>query len=182
MHTIKKIKTSIYFVLSVLLVFLIYESPCMAHSIDYESKTTVKVDFELKKCAGIEVYELLDENGTFMGYYEPYSDANPQPAPDRYGSSIDWTIGAGLYKYGVNQYTLSSGITMDINISQSITGTSYLTFQNRTTNSSLRFTNTMVTNGWNGTITFSGISTAVYSFGIENASSSTIRYVGTYSL
>lgn len=160
----------------------IYETPCMANGIDHADKASVKEDYEYKKSSGIEVYELLDENGIFMGYYEPYSDTNPRPVPGRYGSSIDWTIGSGLYTYGVNQYTLSSGITMDINISQSVTGTSYLTFQNRTTNSSLRFTNTMVTNGWNGTITFSGINTAVYSFGIENASPYTIRYVGTYSL
>ena len=127
---------------------------------------------------------MIDENGDFMGYYEPYSEHNPEPMiMPRYASNVNWTIKAGRYDYGVNQYTLGAGMKMNVNISQSRTGTSYLTFQNRTSNSSLRFTNTKVTNGWNGTITFGpSVSTALYSFGIENASANTITYTGTYSL
>ena len=132
---------------------------------------------------GLEVYELLDDNGNFMGYYEPYSETNPEPVKTaRYTANINWEIPAGKYSYGENQYTLSSGSKIQVSISQSQTGTSYLTFQNRTSNSSLRFTNTKVTNGWKGTVVLGNISSAVYSFGIENASSVTITYTGSYSL
>ena len=140
-------------------------------------------EYEEKKEDGLEVYALLDENGKFMGYYEPYSEVNPQPMKgQRYTANINWTISSGTYAYGDNQYTRSAGMKIQVNISQSRTGTSYLTFHNRTSNSSVRFTNTKVTNGWNGTLTLHGIDTAVYSFGIENASSNTITYSGSYSL
>ncbi len=156
----------------------------MAEELNGDYNNPVQNEYKEKKEMGLEVYELLDENGQFIGYYEPYSESNPAPMKmARYGSNINWTIKSGKYVYGVNQYTLSAGKKMNVNIAQSRTGTSYLTFHNRTSNSSLRFTNTKVTNGWNGTVTFgASMSTAVYSFGIENASANTITYTGSYSL
>lgn len=143
----------------------------------------VNIEYLEKKEAGLEVYELLDENGMFIGYYEPYSESNPEPVKmARLGSSISWEVPSGKYVYGTNIYDLSDGVKIYVNITQSIKGTSYLTFHNRSTNSSLRFTNTKVDNGWKGTITLASIKTAKYSFGIENASSKSITYMGSYSL
>ena len=159
------------------------EANYKAQEISNESKNAIWNEFEEKRENGLEVYELLDDNGNFMGYYEPYSETNPEPVKTaRYTANINWEIPAGKYSYGENQYTLSSGSKIQVSISQSQTGTSYLTFQNRTSNSSLRFTNTKVTNGWKGTVVLGNISSAVYSFGIENASSVTITYTGSYSL
>ena len=168
---------------TLVMVFFINIHPVMAQEISNESKNAIWNEFEEKRENGLEVYELLDDNGNFMGYYEPYSETNPEPVKTaRYTANINWEIPAGKYSYGENQYTLSSGSKIQVSISQSQTGTSYLTFQNRTSNSSLRFTNTKVTNGWKGTVVLGNISSAVYSFGIENASSVTITYTGSYSL
>ena len=165
----------ILFSLTLVMVFFINIHPVMAQEISNESKNAIWNEFEEKRENGFEVYELLDDNGNFMGYYEPYSETNPEPVKTA-------IYPAGKYSYGENQYTLSSGSKIQVSISQSQTGTSYLTFQNRTSNSSLRFTNTKVTNGWKGTVVLGNISSAVYSFGIENASSVTITYTGSYSL
>lgn len=183
MKQVRRSVKQILFSLTLVMVFFINIHPVMAQEISNESKNAIWNEFEEKRENGLEVYELLDDNGNFMGYYEPYSETNPEPVKTvRYTANINWEIPAGKYSYGENQYTLSSGSKIQVSISQSQTGTSYLTFQNRTSNSSLRFTNTKVTNGWTGTVVLGNISSAVYSFGIENASSVTITYTGSYSL
>ena len=183
MKQVRRSVKQILFSLTLVMVFFINIHPVMAQEISNESKNAIWNEFEEKRENGLEVYELLDDNGNFMGYYEPYSETNPEPVKTaRYTENINWEIPAGKYSYGENQYTLSSGSKIQVSISQSQTGTSYLTFQNRTSNSSLRFTNTKVTNGWKGTVVLGNISSAVYSFGIENASSVTITYTGSYSL
>lgn len=53
-----------------------------------------------------------------------------------YSAEIEWTIDAGRYSYGTNIYTIQDGMVMQIDISQSMSGKSYLTFQNRNTNTS----------------------------------------------
>ena len=172
MKQVRRSVKQILFSLTLVMVFFINIHPVMAQEISNESKNAIWNEFEEKRENGLEVYELLDDNGNFMGYYEPYSETNPEPVKTaRYTANINWEIPAGKYSYGENQYTLSSGSKIQVSISQSQTGTSYLTFQNRTSNSSLRFTNTKVTNGWKGTVVLGNISSAVYSFGIENASS-----------
>lgn len=141
-------------------------------------------EFWEKKEKGFEIYELTDENGKLIAYYEPYSETNPNLNEGimlAYVSSINWEVQPGLYTWGENRYTLWEGMKIQVNISQSRIGLSYLTFHNTATGKSLRFTQTAVTNGWNGTITLVDVS-GVFSFGIENASSNTIRYTGTYSL
>ena len=183
MKQVRRSVKQILFSLTLVMVFFINIHPVMAQEISNESKNAIWNEFEEKRENGLEVYELLDDNGNFMRYYEPYSETNPEPVKTaRYTANINWEIPAGKYSYGENQYTLSSGSKIQVSISQSQTGTSYLTFQNRTSNSSLRFTNTKVTNGWKGTVVLGNISSAVYSFGIENASSVTITYTGSYSL
>jgi len=182
MKQVRRSVKQILFSLTLVMVFFINIHPVMAQEISNESKNAIWNEFEEKRENGLEVYELLDDNGNFMGYYEPYSETNPEPVKTaRYTANINWEIPAGKYSYGEN-HTLSSGSKIQVSISQSQTGTSYLTFQNRTSNSSLRFTNTKVTNGWKGTVVLGNISSAVYSFGIENASSVTITYTGSYSL
>ena len=174
MKQVRRSVKQILFSLTLVMVFFINIHPVMAQEISNESKNAIWNEFEEKRENGLEVYELLDDNGNFMGYYEPYSETNPEPVKTaRYTANINWEIPAGKYSYGENQYTLSSGSKIQV---------SYLTFQNRTSNSSLRFTNTKVTNGWTGTVVLGNISSAVYSFGIENASSVTITYTGSYSL
>ncbi len=138
-----------------------------------------------KKSSGIEIIDLIDENGNLIGYYEPFTDEERDAFSKlRYSANINWTISAGYTTYGSNQYTLSAGSQITVNISQSRTGTSYLRFYNHSTNSFVRFTGTATTNGWSGKIVVlgSGVSTGVYSFGIENASSNSITYSGTYAL
>ncbi len=147
--------------------------------------TMEDTEFRDKKAAGIEVYELIDENGNMVGYFEPYSDSNPAPSSTimpRYTSLIDITVAAGDTVVGSNQYALQAGDEIQLDISQDIEGKSYLRFKNRDTNSYIRFLKTQTTNGWQGTLHLTGIESASYSFGIENASSKEITYSGTYSL
>lgn len=130
-------------------------------------------------------YELVDESGKIVGYYEPYSESNPAPNKEimpLYTSRINWTIGANQYGYGDNRYTIGKGDTMTIDISQSVSGKSVLRFENHTAGKGLIFLSTETTDGWYGTIVFGDIETAVYSFGILNQSESTITYTGNYSL
>lgn len=182
MRMIKIFKKSIAIIgMAALMLFMNFQ-PAMAKENVTDS---VIQEFIEKKEKGLDVYELLDEAGNIIGYYEPYSETNSEPNEGimpLYSSTINWTIGAGRYKYGTNQYTLSSGDTINVKIEQSRTGKSYLTFQNRDTNSSLRFEKTETDDGWNGTIKLAGINKAVWSFGIENASDNTITYSGTYDL
>jgi len=181
MKQVRRSVKQILFSLTLVMVFFINIHPVMAQEISNESKNAIWNEFEEKRENGLEVYELLDDNGNFMGYYEPYSETNPEPVKTaRYTANINWEIPAGKYSYGENQYTLSSGSKIQVSISQSQTGTSYLTFQNRTSNSSLRFTNTKVTNGWKGTVVLGNISSAVYSFGIENASLATVFHLSEF--
>ena len=37
-------------------------------------------EYLAKKAAGVEIYEIVREDGVFMGYFEPYSETNPEPA------------------------------------------------------------------------------------------------------
>ena len=183
MKQVRRSVKQILFSLTLVMVFFINIHPVMAQEISNESKNAIWNEFEEKRENGLEVYELLDDNGNFMGYYEPYSETNPEPVKTaRYTANINWEIPAGKYSYGENQYTLSSGSKIQVSISQSQTGTSYLTFQNRTSNSSLRFTNTKVTNGWKGTVVLGNKSTAVNSFAKENASTVTITNTPTYRI
>ncbi len=131
-----------------------------------------------------ETIALTDENGDICAYYTPYSDTNPEPTiKPRYTSNINWTINAGRYTVGDNQYTLSSGISIQINVSQSKTGKSYIILYNRSTNTYKYLTNTETTNGWNGTINLgNNFNGGLYSIGIANLSSNTITYSGSYSL
>lgn len=122
-----------------------------------QEEIMTNTDFEQKKAAGMDVYELIDDNGNIIGYFEPYSDINPAPSSQiipRYASLVDVTVAARDTVVGSNQYSLQAGDEMQLDISQSTEGKSYLT----------------------------GIETATYSFGIENASSKEITYSGTYSL
>lgn len=154
-------------------------------SVMAQEEIMTNTDFEQKKAAGMDVYELIDDNGNIIGYFEPYSDINPAPSSQiipRYASLVDVTVAAGDTVVGSNQYTLQAGDEMQLDISQNTEGKSYLRFKNRDTNSYIRFLNTQTTNGWHGTLHLTGIETATYSFGIENASSKEITYSGTYSL
>lgn len=151
-----------------------------AKNVENEAYLEAYKEYQEKKAAGQEIYDLVDENGNLWGYFE--KDANASFM--RYGSNIDWTINSNYRKYGVNQYTLSAGAQIHVNITQSRTGTSYLCFYNHSTGSYVKFTKTKTSNGWVGKIVVlgSGVSSGVYSFGIQNSSSNTIRYSGTYSL
>ena len=155
MKQVRRSVKQILFSLTLVMVFFINIHPVMAQEISNESKNAIWNEFEEKRENGLEVYELLDDNGNFMGYYEPYSETNPEPVKTaRYTANINWEIPAGKYSYGENQYTLSSGSKIQVSISQR----------------------------WKGTVVLGNISSAVYSFGIENASSVTITYTGSYSL
>lgn len=144
----------------------------------------VYAEYNEKKEAGLEVYDLRDDDGNFMGYYEPYSEANPNPNDGimpHVVRSVDWTINAGRSGYSDEQFILVKGMTLGVNIRQSRTGRSYLLLYGVGTD--IRITTTETTNGWDGTITFSyELVPGGYNFGIENASSNQIRYYGIYAI
>lgn len=175
----QRIKRSIITVMMAALMVIVNGIPVMAQE-NIDDK--VYEEYNEKKEAGLEVFDLRDDDGNFMGYYEPYSESNPDPNEGimPHGvRSIDWTINAGRSSYSSEQYILIKGMTMEVDISQSRTGKSYLLLYGVGTN--IRITTTETTNGWNGTITFSyELVPGGYSFGIENASSNQIRYSGIY--
>lgn len=133
-----------------------------------------------KKENGVIMDEIYDEDGRLVAYYEPFSESNPMPVMPRW--SINWTVSPGYYMYSDEIKSMKTGTKVYVSITQNRTGSSYLTFCNRDTGNSLRFTNTLTTNGWNGTVTFVNVSESRFSFGIENASSATITYSGTYTI
>lgn len=149
-----------------------------------ENKDSIVDEIRKKKEAGLEVYELVDENGDIKGYYEPYSDANPEPVTPRYRAGVNWTIPAKTANFGTNEFGLGAGSKIEVNISQSRTGISYIRLLNAKTYESIKLVITETNNGWYGTINFgpSSIPTAVYAFGIGNASDYSITYTGTYTL
>ncbi len=134
-----------------------------------------------KVAAGVEVYPLVDEEGVMLGFYEPNREENVNAAMPRYSTNVNWTIESYHYGMGENSYTLTDGDKIYINITQSVSGTSYIGLYNTSTEKFTYFTNTKTTNGWNGTITL-GLSQATYRFGITNQSGSTITYTGYYTL
>ena len=79
MKQVRRSVKQILFSLTLVMVFFINIHPVMAQEISNESKNAIWNEFEEKRENGLEVYELLDDNGNFMGYYEPYSETNPEP-------------------------------------------------------------------------------------------------------
>lgn len=135
-------------------------------------------EYQERLAAGDEVYEIVDNDGTFIGYYEEGPSIMP-----RYGSSVNWTIGANTFTWGSNSYSLSNGHQITVNISQSTTGESYIVLVRPDTKVMTRLLSTKTTNGWNSVvITLAGITADNYAFGIANYSSKSITYSGTYSL
>lgn len=176
------IKRSMITVMMAALMVIMNSIPVMAQE---NINDKVFTEYNSKKEAGMEVYDLRDDDGNFMGYYEPYSETNPNPNEGimpHPAYSIDWTIDPGRVKFSGEQFILINGMKMDVIVSQNRNGRSYLTFYRASTGTSLRFNNTETTNGWNGTITFSGIAPGGYSFGIENNSLNPITYTGLYLL
>ena len=74
MKQVRRSVKQILFSLTLVMVFFINIHPVMAQEISNESKNAIWNEFEEKRENGLEVYELLDDNGNFMGYYEPYSE------------------------------------------------------------------------------------------------------------
>lgn len=174
-----KIKKAVLSGIMAMLMLILNCMPVFAvEDVDY-----VMVEFQEKKEAGLEVYELTDQYGNMAGYYEPFSDTNPEPASPRYTSTINWTISGNHNVVGVNRYTLGEGSKIYVKISQSKTGSSTLGLYNQDEDHRYWFPKTTTTDGWSGTITLSSnISTGVYGFAIKNESSDSITYTGYYTL
>lgn len=133
-----------------------------------------------KKAAGSDLSEIYDEEGNVIAYFELFSESNPERPTPRYSSSISWTISSNTYSYGDNVYALAEGAIITVKISQSQTGASYLGLYDKNNSKFTYNKSSYTTNGWDGTMTV--IKSGLYSFGIKNASSSTITYSGSYSL
>lgn len=135
-----------------------------------------------KAAAGVEIYPLVDEEGVLFGYYEPYSEDDINAVMPLYSSNIEWTVEPQHCRKGANVYTLGNGNVINVSISASAAGTSYLGLVDTATDQLHIFTETKSTSGWFGKITMSTFATSTYSFCILNDSDITITYTGSYSL
>lgn len=179
----QRIKRSIITVMMAALMVIVNGIPVMAQeNID----DNVFVEYTEKKEEGLEVYELKDDEGNFMGYYEPYSESNPDPNEGIMPHpvlGIDWIVDPGSIALGDQQHIIIKGMKMEVRIAQNRFGKSYLVVRRLDTNTIFRVNGSETMNGWNGTITFQpGLYPGGYLFGIENASSMQISYNGIYSI
>lgn len=144
-------------------------------------------EFFNKMAAGIPVSEIEDEQGYVKGYYEPGATREPKPqgTADRYYAGFCWTMEPGMCYYGGSTLQLNSvtgNPTLQIHITQSQTGKSYLVLKDNKTGDKVRILASETENGWHGTLHLGSIPTAYYSIGIENASSETIIYHGMHGV
>ena len=139
-------------------------------------------EYLAKKAAGVEIYEIVREDGVFMGYFEPYSETNPAPTQARTSSNIDWELPANTHTCGVNTYYLTEDTRINVSITQSPSGAGYagyLGLKDADTGYFSFYDGTISTNGWNGTLVVAYDGN--FSFAIMNASNYSIRYTGSYS-
>lgn len=140
-------------------------------------------EYREKKSAGVEVYPLTDGDGNVLGYYEPHEDISTNYVMPRYTSNVNWEIESHGYGRGDNIYTLGGGSRIEVNISQSASGKSYIELYDRENEEYINLSSTETTSGWNGTIVLrSSFSDGTYSFSIHNVSDKTITYSGYYIL
>ncbi|MCI9006328.1 MAG: hypothetical protein HFH39_14135 [Lachnospiraceae bacterium] len=96
--------------------------------------------------------------------------------------TIDWILSPGEVVFGGNNFILSSGSSIYVDISQSSEGRSQLVWIENGTGAKVVVIGSSTTKGWHGTYTMSALPEAYYHFGIENLSSKVIAYRGSYSI
>ncbi len=94
--------------------------------------------------------------------------------------TIDWILSPGEVAFGGNNFILSSGSSIYVDISQSSEGRSQLVWIENGTGAKVVVIGSSTTTGWHGTYTMSALPEAYYHFGIENLSSKAIAYRGSY--
>ena len=94
--------------------------------------------------------------------------------------TIDWILSPGEVAFGGNNFKLSSGSSIYVDISQSSEGRSQLVWIENGTGAKVVVIGSSTTTGWHGTYTMSALPEAYYHFGIENLSSKAIAYRGSY--
>lgn len=151
----------------------------------YAEDDTFYAEYLAKKAAGIEVYEIVSEEGVLIGYFQPYSDTDAQTMQTRAASTsyIDWEIVSGNYGYGSNKYSLKQYDNVEVKVSQNPSGAgcvSYVGLRDEDTGMVGFADSTITTNGWDGVILVGYDGN--FSLAIRNASPYTIRYTGNYSI
>lgn len=140
---------------------------------------SLEAEMELKKAAGAEIYEICDDNGNVMGYYE----ANAEISGARSTSyNISWTVPANNNSRSTNVHSFVRGDEINVSISQNPTGAGMVSYIGLYDNDSgnFGFTNASITtNGWSGGVIRVG-HTGHFSLAISNSSTRTISYSGRY--
>lgn len=142
----------------------------------------IHAEYLAKKEAGLEVYEIIGEDGTVWGYYEPYSDSNPRPMQENVIYDIKWNVLPGEIKKSEDVYALAAGTRIYLDISQQPAGGDYLGYVGLVDADEGReqlIESSLSNYGWEGMIVVGY--TGNFNFAIENKSSSLITYNGTYS-
>lgn len=152
----------------------------------YASETTeydINQEIAERESLGAEIYKFVDDDRSIIAYFEPYSEINPAPViTPRASSAIDWVTDANTtYISNVTRY-FGQDQKIHLNISQSPSGAGmvgYIGLYDVAQNKLSMLYNFPTANGFEGTLTpsYSGN----FQLAIENASSSTITYKGTYS-
>lgn len=151
----------------------------------YAEEIDLEQEYFEKKEAGIEIYEIIDNEGNLMGYFEPncVKEVNENA---RLGIKFDignWTIPGKTTSWTNRVHSLLKGDKITVNITQIQNGPnfpSYLVLRDNDNGTFAVINSSLTTNGWkNGTITvgYDGH----FNFGIQNVSTQSITYVGTYS-
>lgn len=143
----------------------------------------IHAEYLAKKAAGLDVYELIDTDGTVWGYFEPYSESNPRPMQENVINviyDIRMLVPPNSTVYDNRVCDIKEGYKIFLDISQNPTGyTGYIILYNNDTGAAHLFPQTATTNGWSGSIVVDEAGN--YTFGIYNASSVLIMYTGSYS-
>lgn len=148
----------------------------------FAQERDIHAEYLAKKEAGLEVYEIISEDGTVWGYYEPYSESNPRPILQNAIYNLDWTLPANYTGWG-DVLALEKGTIINLDISQDPSGASfasYIGLRDDDTGKIAIISNSITTNGWTGTIVVGY--TGNFNLAIENASSVPITYTGKFSI
>lgn len=130
--------------------------------------------------AAEDTIEFLDENGKVMAIFTPYSETNPAPASLDATANVNVSLAGNLSGYLSNQYTLSNGTNITLNISISPQVSSNVGLYDRNTKTYGWPAGGLSSSGWYGTLTVAYDGT--FSLAFKNNSSTTANYTGTYSL
>ncbi len=150
----------------------------------YAEEVTDDLEAEIaeKKAAGIEVHELVSDDGKVMGYFLPNAEMDEREAKTTRGS-FNWKTAPNTDTWSNNNISFVKGDKIYVSSSQNPSGAGCVSYVGLRDNDNGSFgypSSSITTNGWSNGVIVVGYS-GHFSFSIRNKSSRTITYSGSYS-